>query len=270
MHVLLLGASRNIGYFAALRLLAQGHTCHFLLRNPSAWDNDAQMQEHLKSGKATVTRGDALKSEDVAKVWTEATANSPVDAVVYSLGMTPGDGGSVSLTKGFLIFPLDLCTTGFRNLITTMPDISPRPRIIAVTSNGLGKKQHALLGLPFKPLYSWGLRSPHADKMGVEHILTHLTNFGWTNDLQPSPEILEEGWEKTLPSPGFLENVVIVRPAFLTDGECRADSKPNAYRTGEEVPSQYTVSRRDIGHFIAEDCLKNWEKWNGKRVTVAY
>lgn len=91
---------------------------------------------------------------------------------------------------------------------------------------------------------------------------------------QPEPEehILSEKWDETegLPGKGELKRVVIVRPALLTDGECK-----EKYRLRSErdlaVKGGYTVSRQDVAHFIAERLLgEEWDALEGKGVNVAY
>ena len=82
-----------------------------------------------------------------------------------------------------------------------------------------------------------------------------------------------------LPPRGALSNIVIVRPTILTDGECRAQNHGNGepYRVRSEagsdlpVEGSYTVSRRDVGHFIGECLLKDrWDEYKGKGVSIGY
>ncbi|KAF8350381.1 hypothetical protein F5887DRAFT_1069405 [Amanita rubescens] len=103
-----------------------------------------------------------------------------------------------------------------------------------------------------RPVYSYLLDQPHKDKLGVERLAFHcLSKFG------------------------SFSNVLIVRPALLTDGECVADKlehagKKKPYRVGSEEISGYTVSRKDVAHFIVEDALKNWEKYRDTIATIVY
>jgi NAD(P)-dependent dehydrogenase (short-subunit alcohol dehydrogenase family) len=91
MKFLLIGASRNIGYYAALRLLSQGHTCIFLLRNPSTFDNDNTIQEYVKSGIAKLVKGDATVEEQVRNVWRVALEDGKgVDTILFTLGASSG------------------------------------------------------------------------------------------------------------------------------------------------------------------------------------
>ncbi|KAG8701286.1 hypothetical protein FRC08_004180, partial [Ceratobasidium sp. 394] len=78
------------------------------------------------------------------------------------------------------------------------------------------------------------------------------------------------GWEDY--EGGWLgaRNVVIVRPSLLTNGECVADQKEDAYRVDEGLMSAWTVSRADVAHFVAEKLFADWERWAGKAWVVSY
>ena len=71
---------------------------------------------------------------------------------------------------------------------------------------------------------------------------------------------------------GAFPRVLILRPALYTDGECRGDKKGvDGYRVGDgSLPGAYTIGRRDVAHFITEQGLKNWEKWEGKCAVIGY
>lgn len=129
-----------------------------------------------------------------------------------------------------------------------------RPKLITITSNGLDDQSHSALPGPMRALYSWGLKSPHADKVNQEKVVKRAA--GWDGE--------GEGWlgEK---------NVVIVRPAFLTSGECKADRKKReAYKTGHQLEKVWIISRTDVAHFIAEKVATNWDEWAGKGWVVSY
>ena len=108
MNVYAIGASRNIGYHAARRLLglfalfvtpihgililasipAKGATVTFLLRSPSIFDKDEQIQPYIRSGHARIIKGDALKVEDVKRGWESALEfkGGAIDLVLFTLG----------------------------------------------------------------------------------------------------------------------------------------------------------------------------------------
>ena len=80
LNVLSVGGSRHIGYHASLRLLStsfeslkfsrthdstgNGATVTFLMRSPSAFDSDEEVQKYVKQGTAKLVKGDALVAED--------------------------------------------------------------------------------------------------------------------------------------------------------------------------------------------------------------
>lgn len=261
--------------------LDQGATVTFLLRNVACFDKDETIQPYIVSGHARLVQGDALKEADVQKAWAasaEGSEHGIPDVVLFSVGGTP----KFTITGGAIIDPPDLCT---RAMLALMPCFSkdastqPQPKLILISSTGLSKSAHNALPLAMKPMYAYLLRSPHKDKLGMERVV-HYAAHGWVwpkEDGEPLVTILPPGWKSKLDGEraedgGFLTDVVVVRPSMLTDGDCKADKKGDkAYRAEEkEVASGYTVSRRDVAHFIVEKCLPQWEKWNGKCVRVAY
>ncbi|KAG8682884.1 hypothetical protein FRC08_014669 [Ceratobasidium sp. 394] len=251
MRVLLLGASRNTGYFVTQRLLAQGHTCTMLLRRPGAMESDPSVGPYIKNGKAIIVPGDGLVEADVQRAWDTAKGDGEVDAVFFGIGGDP----SFSIIKGFIITPPDLTARSMTVLLSVIQSSttpSTRPKLVTITSNGLDARSHSLLPLPMRLFYGYFLRLPHVDKEEQEIVVKRAA--GWDGN---------QGW---LPS----DNLVIVRPAFLTNGECVADKKPDAYRADAELQSVWTVSRADVGHFVAEKVFADWGRWKGKAWVVGY
>lgn len=66
---------------------------------------------------------------------------------------------------------------------------------------------------------------------------------------------------------GILGNVVIVRPALLTEGVAKG---VDSLRKGDRLSGAWTISRRDVGIFIAKECASADSAWKGKGVTIAY
>jgi len=297
MHVLVFGGSRNIGYFTTLRLLNQGHSATLLLRNTNVFDNDELMKPHVESGRAQLVQGDALVSDDVKRAWDKATDyGRAVDYVVFTIGATP-DMSSFKFTKGFTINPPNITTKTFLNALCTMPGSIPRPKFIAATSIGVTKDSP--LPLVYKPLYGYLLREPHADKLGLERILAHVSGREW-DDREPRAEITTvDGvkWQdrKGLPSSGSLETLVLRLPFFVEQkhgpaipppathagtasqlssadehGTKKDDEEKPKYRVGgSELSGTYTISREEVAHFVAEAVVKNWDQFKGKAVTVS-
>lgn len=71
-----------------------------------------------------------------------------------------------------------------------------------------------------------------------------------------------------------LKSLVVIRPALLTDGTYRVDqttSGKDAYRVSVgDVEGSWTISRKDVAHFLVEGVAKQWDNWEGKCVRIAY
>ncbi|TRM67898.1 hypothetical protein BD626DRAFT_395349 [Schizophyllum amplum] len=270
LSVLVLGGSKNIGYYAAVRLLAAGATVTFLLRNATVFDQDPVLQNAIMKGKARLVKGDALKKDDVAHAWAEAGKDAPVGVLLSTVGGAP----KVSLTKGVVLDPPNIVTQCVFNILCTMPKDAPQPRMVFVSSSGLTKRSHASIPVLLKPMYSYLLAGPHRDKMGQERVLSYCAGLPWDEgEAEPAEEIMGVKWQERegLPAADSLKKVPVVRPALLTDGECEADKgKAKSYRVSEAELGGYTVSRKDVGHFIAKALLSEWDQYEGKIVNVGY
>jgi hypothetical protein len=105
--VYLIGGSQNIGYHSALRLMGkscplccvvttyslvseQGHIVTYLLRSPSKFDEDSNVQKYVKSGHARLVKGDALVEADVRRGWEQAGKGGPIEGAVDFLLSTVG------------------------------------------------------------------------------------------------------------------------------------------------------------------------------------
>ncbi|KAF7305951.1 NAD(P)-bd-dom domain-containing protein [Mycena chlorophos] len=294
MNILAIGASRNIGYQSAVRLLEKGATVTFLLRSPAVFDNDAVIQRFVATDKARLVKGDATSEEDLRLVWNAAGV---VDAVVFSVGKSclsfhssrimalirasnAGGTPSFSLTKGIVIDPPNLVTQCMLNLLCTLPkyEDAPQPKIVAISSIGLTPTAHKALPLLMKPLYSM-LDTPHKDKVGLERVLFHCAGWEWdATSGEPEVEITGAGWQQRpgLPAPGTLKHLLIVRPAWLTDGKSKADQVERegrkdklGYRYSEHEISTYGISRADIAHFVANS-FNHWDELENKAINVGY
>ena len=45
---------------------------------------------------------------------------------------------------------------------------------------------------------------------------------------------------------------------------------PYRVRVGADLDGAYRISRKDVGHFIAEDLVSNWSKYENQPVCIAY
>ena len=86
---------------------------------------------------------------------------------------------------------------------------------------------------------------------------------------------MPEGWVESLAQNGAVfKDMIILRPALLTDGACKGDvakEGKSAYQFSEhDIGNGYTVSRKDVAHFIVEVLLQDFAKFSGKAWSVAY
>ncbi|KAJ7772662.1 hypothetical protein DFH07DRAFT_913526 [Mycena maculata] len=269
LNILTFGASRNIGYFAAVRLLEQGATVTFLLRSPSIFDEDTTIRKYVQSGHARLVKGDALNEADTRRAWDAAGI---VDAVVFTIGATPSSA-SFSLTKGLVMKTPNLCTQCILNVLCTMPTSAhgPQPKLVVLSSTGLTPAAHKALPILLKPLYSM-LGAPHRDKVAMERVIAHCAGWTWDpkRDSEPTVDLMGEGWTERsgLPSRGSLD-VLVVRAGWLTDGPCEAD-KGKGYRVSEQELGGYTISRKDAAHFVVDVLTRRWDEFSKKRVNLTY
>ncbi|KAF9500170.1 hypothetical protein BDN71DRAFT_1502269 [Pleurotus eryngii] len=281
-NIIVIGGSRNIGYFSALRFLAKGSTVTFLLRTPSVFDKDTAIQEYVKSGKAYLVKGDCQVEADVQRVWDEAGSKGPVDLLLFTLRIT-GTYPNFTLTKGFVQNPVGLVTQSFFNVLCTFPiNQSPQPKVITLSSIGLSRTSHDSLPLALKPIYAWLLAAPHKDKLGMEVLAAHAAGWSWDSksDGEPGDDVMRgEPWgtawktRKGLPAEGTIKRILVIRPALLTDGDCKADKagrKGEPYRVSEKELGGYTVSRKDVAHFITQAVTEKWDQYEGKQVNIGY
>ncbi|KAJ3565592.1 hypothetical protein NP233_g7535 [Leucocoprinus birnbaumii] len=294
LNIFAIGASRNIGYYASLKLLQSGATVTFLLRNPTIFDNDTAMQPFISSKSAHIVKGDALVKGDVARAWAEAMAKNDegrVDYLLFTLGGIP----KFSLSKGFALNPPNLVTVSILNTLSTLPpSLLPSVRVITISSTGLTPSSHDSLPTLMKPLYGVVLASPHNDKVGAERVLHHLVDgWSWTStaadDKDPSSALLPENWQSMegLPKEGELKHVVVIRPSLLMDGESKGEKYDELKKQGKELPNKgkrgrlpyrvsteselggYTVTRKDVAHFIVELIQGRWDEFENKVVNIS-
>ena len=280
VKVFALGASRNIGYYAALGLLRKGNTVIFFIRNPTLLENDPEVQPFLESKHAKLVRGDAMIEADVFSAWNEAMADGiPIDYVLFSIGTflptnpfpdskhllsTGATKAKFSLTKGFVTMPQNLCSQSLLNTLTVIAHAEARPRLIAVTSQGITKEGHRQLPLPLRLVYAL-MEVPHVDKNGMEQLAAYCDGKPW-NETDHTGTLLPDTWKQALgEDEGWLKSIVVLRPALLTDG-----AEKGKYRMEETLKSAYTISRRDVAHFITGRLMEDWSEFQGKAIVLGY
>ncbi|KAF9043816.1 hypothetical protein BDZ89DRAFT_1089945 [Hymenopellis radicata] len=252
-------------------VLGLGATVTFLLRSPAVFDGNTEIQPFIKSGKAVLVKGDALKQGDVKAAWGAASAHGTIEVVLFTVGGTP----TFHLTKGIVLATPNLVTQCLLNLLCTIPSATT-PKLVIISSNGLTRTSHKSLPLALKPVYGYLLAAPHEDKIGAERALRYCAGWPWNakEDGEPTSEIMGENWTERegLPVPGSLKNVLLIRPALLTDGKCTAeDGNKKPYRVAEgDIAGAYIVSRRDVAHFVVDAVTNKWSKFVDKCVCIAH
>jgi len=268
LNILVVGGSRHIGYHSALKFLDAGATVTFLLRSPATFDNDEAIQTHVKSGKARLIQGDGLVVEDVRNVWAEASEETPVDALLISVGFTGTP--KFHLTKGLLVSPNNIVAQCLLNFLCEMPKSSTLPKVIIVTASGVTPSSRAKVPFLLKPFYGYLIKQPLQDKLGAERVIHHCAGWDWHSavDGEPAEDITGKGWvsREGLPVPGSLKDLaMIVRPPILTDGE-----ETGVYRAGAGEVVGWSVSRKDVAHFIVDAVTNRWGEYGGRQVSIAY
>ena len=131
------------------------------------------------------------------------------------------------------------------------PTAADQPRLIVISSNGIGAQGHADLPWCLKPVYGWLLKEPHADKEEMERQINTCAGIQHV-DFNPNGE-----------NKGILDNVIIVRPALLTNGEKKGT------QAGNRLLGAWTISRKDVAEFIVSECVQKDSRWRGSGVTIA-
>ncbi|KAG8733696.1 hypothetical protein FRC12_018788 [Ceratobasidium sp. 428] len=119
-------------------------------------------------------------------------------------------------------------------------------------------------------LMSTDAHSIHSSESGSPH---HTQNKKLMPSLFP-----DESQELSTTSGGWLDpkHTLVVRPAALMRKRCRGDREASGsgsavpYRIQEEWNGGWTISKRDVAHFIVERALGEWATWGGRRVRIAY
>lgn len=150
-------------------------------------------------------------------------------------------------------------------------DSNPTPKLLVVSSTGITPQSKAVLPWLLRPMYWYLLRVTFVDKRGMEAVLHHAIGKPYEEGQTPEDH-LPAGWRDQIPQGSFARNAhggggggVVLRVAGLTNGE-----EQGKYRAQVGDFSTYTISRRDVGLFIAEEMLDDWTKFEGGVVTVGY
>jgi hypothetical protein len=240
------------------------------------------MQPYIESKHAIPVQGDALIAADVQRAW-EVAGN--VDFLLFTLG---GVVATFHPIKGVMLVPPNIVTQAFLTALCTAPaHLRATLRVVAISAMGLTSEGHAHLPLPMRLLYSWMLPGPHRDKAGLECVLAHCAGRTYEG-MQPEEDIMGAAWQNRegLPAAGTVPRILVVRPAWLTDGKCKAEAsggagrsgtskvqsmgKGNAYRVSEDDMTGWVISRSDVAHFLFDAIVNKWDEFEGKCVNLVY
>ena len=145
---------------------------------------------------------------------------------------------------GFILDDPTICQDVMKLVLSSVQH--PAPRIVFISTTGLTAD---MLDVPWllRPLYRWMLHVPHQDKRQAEHFL------------QASTVVTQN---------------IVVRAALLTNGKARgwgtaADSVASSHCIAQEGRSRgYTISRRDVGDFVANQTVQG-AQWVNKEVVIS-
>ena len=172
--------------------------------------------------------------------------------------------------------PHNLVTQCLLNVLCEMPKTNPLPKVITLSTAGVSRTSRSQLPCPLKIMYGYMIRSPINDKLGTERVIYHCAGWNWNpKDGEPDDDMMGQGWRERqgLPGSGQLKNAMVLRPALLNDGECVADSgkdgRPYKLGDGGEYKG-WSVSRKDVAHFIFDAVTNHWDEYGNKQVSIAY
>jgi len=290
-----IGASRGVG-FAAYAAVASAHhpdaRSVLMLRNPDTLKASAHylsLDADIKDC-TTMLMGDVHNSDSIEELLDECGSN--LKAITYSVGQTPPasfSGTMKAIGKGFPIDPPDLCSRGLITLLKVIQkryeSYTVKPKLVIVSSMGMGKVAHDTIPFALRFLYSAILKNAHADKIAMEIALSkallpssELPRF-FPSPSEISPKVTTESDIDSNITTPFLapQDVCVLRPALFTDGEPKGKEK---YRVFQEGPGKdesagkglRSISRRDVGDFIARllGGDEDVQKWWGHQPVVAY
>ncbi|CAD6968658.1 unnamed protein product [Tilletia controversa] len=278
MKVIFLGATAGCNLHVLLKLIesigpneANNHKAFVLARRPDEFRSilldTHKLAPELLETNVFIVKGDATSPEDVRALFKQArggAGSTTVDAIVSSVG------GKLIFSSNPLkapaLSPPNICRDASKVLLEAVQAEWPasasagtgddaQPRIVNVTSNGIGAHAHKNVPFVLKWMYSWMLHEPHADKEEVETLLLRAANLPHP-DFNPSPSST---------TPATIQRLTLIRPALLTS----AAASTKTVRAGETLTGAYSVSRADVGRVIWDECLVGG-KWVGQGVTLAY
>ncbi|KAI3330576.1 hypothetical protein F4824DRAFT_330258 [Ustulina deusta] len=227
------GASGGVGLAALKDTLKSGRQCVALCRNPAKL---AAILPPESNPNLKIIKGNA---HDITAVSSCLLARSGVlvDQIISTIG------GAFIASKMTIDDP-EVCRNGMAVLLDALTNLRGdgavgKPQIIVCSTTGLSRFGRDI-PIAMIPLYHYGLKVPHEDKVIMED---RLTSSG--------------------------ENFIIVRPSLMVS-EKETTKKVSVGiedpKTGRESDAiGYTISKSDAGRWIAENLvLKKQAKYNQK------
>ncbi|KAH7337739.1 hypothetical protein B0J17DRAFT_435861 [Rhizoctonia solani] len=173
------------------------------------------------------------------------------------------------------------------------PSYSSRsPRLILVLPSRSLKRLHtSARGSKEEQAISWAtgktmtsstnLASPGTEPGTPIHADSHSIHSSYSTQLTLSKigSLFPEEQQATSTRGGWLDpkHALIIRPAVLMRRRCRGDETglSTPYRIQEEFTIRdrgggWTISKRDVAHFIVAKALEEWTAWGGRKVRIAY
>ncbi|KAH7361500.1 hypothetical protein B0T11DRAFT_279066 [Plectosphaerella cucumerina] len=242
--IVFIGASGGCGLAALRKALQHSDStiCIALCRNPSKLTDVFPPSSHPN---LVVKQGNAHSVEDIKSVLINPSDPTQlVDALCFTIG-SPMNFSKLSTEDPHV------CERGISTVLRALSDLRStgavgKPHICAVSTTDItAKRDVPLLMLPF---YHYVLGVPHKDKAAMEEGLRVAVGEG--------------------------EEVTIVRPSLLTDGEetgAEVRVGVDDVRTGERESEAvgYTIGRADVGKWMWENVLREGG-YGGKSVSITY
>lgn len=216
--------------------------CTIVVRNPEKLKNlltDRGIYDSAIVNNLTVTKGSVSEKDLVRKVL--LYANTPVDIIIFGIG---GKMSFENPLKPTLDNPT-ICQDAIRVVFEASRTLGPtneetgakhhrKPLLAVLSTTGISEKRD--LPILMMPMYKWMLKVPHVDKKAMEDLIFK--------------EIALDRAERGI------EDYIIVRPSFLTDG--KSEGLANI-KVGTEIKPAvgYTISRNDVGVWLFQNAVRN-------------
>jgi hypothetical protein len=213
-----------------------------VVRNPDKLKNlltDRGIYDSAIANNLTVTKGSVFEKDLVRKVL--LYASTPVDIIIFGIGGKMSFENPVKPTLDNPTVCQDAIWVVFEAARTLGPanedaarQTNRKPLLAVLSTTGISEKRD--LPILMKPMYKWMLKVPHVDKKAMEDLIFK--------------EIALDRAQRGI------ENYIIVRPSFLTDG--KGEGLANIKVGTELKPAVgYTIARNDVGAWLFQNAVRN-------------